>query len=1595
MTLSLINSFNVADDATLQLGGASYVTTAVIGETTYVFVTGKSGGDNGVSVFSLGDDGTLTNVFNVADNATMNLGGAFALTTAVVSGTTYLFVSGVADYGITVFSVAENGALTNVDNVADNAMLQLALTTDVETMVVGGTTYLFSGGVNDNGVSVFAVGADGHLTNVDNVTDDATSKIQGPQGLATATVDGNAYLFVTGFHDDGVGVYSVAADGHLTNVFNVSDSGPMELDGPVDAITVAVAGTTFLVVSGFDDDGLTVFSVAADGHLTNVFNLPDDGTLKLDNPVGLSTTVIGGTTYLLVAGADDDGLSVFAMGADGALTNVANVSDDNTLLLDRVIGVTTVTLNGQTYAITGANNDNGVSVFKLVDDTNHEPTVTATGNDPTFTEGGAAADIFSAPLASTIEQGQTFTSLTLTVTNVTDGANEILSVLGQDLALTDGNSVAGVTVSVAGTTATVTFPGAADAAALQALIDGLSYRNASENPTEADRVVTITQLTDSGGTAGSGDDTATLDIVSTVHVHRTNDAAIITGDTAGAVTEAGAVNNGTPTATGNLDATDVDNLNDAWSAVAPGTGTIGGFGTYAVTADGHWTYTLDNTNADVQALNGAATLTDTFNAVTADGTTQLVTITIHAQNDAAVITGTAAGAVVEAGVANGTPTATGDLLSVDVDNTADAWQAVAAGAATANGFGTYALTANGVWTYTLDNANAMVQALNAASVPLVDTFTALTQDGTAKVVTVTITGANDAAVVTGTAAGAVVEAGVANGTPTATGDLLSVDVDNTADAWQAVAAGAATANGFGTYALSADGHWTYTLDNTKAAVQALNAASVPLVDTFTALTQDGTAKVVTVTITGANDAAVITGTAAGSVTEAGSVNNGTPAATGNLDSADVDNPNDTWSAVAPGTGTIGGFGTYAVTADGHWTYTLDNTKAAVQALKAADTLTDTFTVRTADGTAQIVTVTIHAHNEAPAIDLNGEGAGTGSAVTFTEGGAPTPIVDISPTVSDDGPQLQSATIVLTDAQAGDVLSVGDLSPFGITSAIDTGVAGRVTVMLTGASTLANYRAALKHVTFSNASENPSAVDRHIEVSVSDGQLPSNTAIATVTVMPVNDAPVAQNVAASGNEDNVIHGALIATDVDSASLAYSRVAQAAHGTVTINMNGTFSYTPDADFNGIDSFTFKANDGFADSNVATVNIVVAPVDDAPAMGGNTAAISVPENTTAVTTVHATDVDSAAPTYSIVGGSDAAKFHVDGVTGALSFITAPDFEAPADADHNNSYIVNVRASDGSLFDDQAITVAVTNVNEAPLTVHWTASVDVGSHPAGWAPTGIADFSHDATSDLAWYNPTTGDIDIWTLQDGHWSASSDVGSHPAGYHPAAFADFNHDGTSDVLWFNPATHDVDLWKIADGQWAGSVDIGAHPAGWVPAGAGDFNGDGTSDVLWYNAATGDAEVWKIADGKWAGSVDVGPHPAGYTPALTGDFNGDGTSDIAWYNPTTGDLDIWKMSNGQWAGSSSVGSHPAGWQPLGAADFNGDGTSDIAWYNPSTNNIDIWLIHNGQWAGSVDVGSHPAGSTALGIGDFDHNGVPDIMWRDTTTGHIENWMLAYS
>jgi hypothetical protein len=297
------------------------------------------------------------------------------------------------------------------------------------------------------------------------------------------------------------------------------------------------------------------------------------------------------------------------------------------------------------------------------------------------------------------------------------------------------------------------------------------------------------------------------------------------------------------------------------------------------------------------------------------------------------------------------------------------------------------------------------------------------------------------------------------------------------------------------------------------------------------------------------------------------------------------------------------------------------------------------------------------------------------------------------------------------------------------------------------------------------------------------------------------------------------------------------------------------------------------------------------------------------------------------------------------------------------------------------------------SPPSVHWSASTDIGSHPAGWRPSFTGDFNGDGTSDALWFNPANNNIDIWSIQNGHWAGSSDVGTHPAGWQPAAVGDYNGDGTDDVLWLNPANNHVDIWKMSNGHWAGSSDVGTHPAGYTVAGAGDFNHDGTSDVLWYNAATGDTEVWMLSGGHWSASVDIGPHPAGWQPAGVGDFNRDGTSDVLWHNPMTNEAEIWMIQNGHWASSVNLGSHPPGYEVAAVGDFAHDGTSDVLWYNPTNGDVDLWKIADGHWAGSEDLGTHPAGWAPAGAGDFNHDGITDVLWGNAAANHLEAWLLG--
>jgi len=253
-----------------------------------------------------------------------------------------------------------------------------------------------------------------------------------------------------------------------------------------------------------------------------------------------------------------------------------------------------------------------------------------------------------------------------------------------------------------------------------------------------------------------------------------------------------------------------------------------------------------------------------------------------------------------------------------------------------------------------DALKAQMQSM-AGGESFTDTFTYAIKLGNGTLswatASVKISGVNDIALMSGNQSGAVVE----DRTSTASGTLTVVDADHDQSHTQQVVASAHNSDaGLGSVGVDADGHWNYQVD--QALIQHL-AAGVHATDTFTVKSFDGTAeKVVTVDIVGVNDVAVITGDDTGAVTE-----DGAPSASGTLAVSDVD---DYESAFAGTSDLNGDHGTWTFDlGTGAWGYALNNGDPAVQGLNAGDSVFETLTVSSVDGTEHPISVAINGADE--------------------------------------------------------------------------------------------------------------------------------------------------------------------------------------------------------------------------------------------------------------------------------------------------------------------------------------------------------------------------------------------------------------------------------------------------------------------------------------------------------------------------------------------------------------------------------------------------------------------------------------------------------
>ena len=323
------------------------------------------------------------------------------------------------------------------------------------------------------------------------------------------------------------------------------------------------------------------------------------------------------------------------------------------------------------------------------------------------------------------------------------------------------------------------------------------------------------------------------------------------------------------------------------------------------------------------------------------------------------------------------------------------------------------------------------------------------------------------------------------------------------------------------------------------------------------------------------------------------------------------------------------------------------------------------------------------------------------------------ISDIDDTVIATGASVSIAS----GYSEGDILSVPANSLLGGVSAnYNDGV-----LTFSGTASVNDYTAMLQAVGYNTTSRHPTSVSstRSILYSVTDINVSkaangtqTSTATSTVTIKAVNDAPVANSQAVTTDEDIAKAIVLSASDAEGAALTYIVTSQPTKGVLS-GQAPSLTYTPSANINGSDLFTFKVNDGLADSDEVTVSITVNALNDAPSLvtppvislvdtvandaflvqTGTLVGADVDSNTLVYGTLNGTVVNGVATKVGTYG-----TLTVTVSTGDYTFTPNASAINALSSGASESYTVTV-SDNGGLSATANLGVGITGMNDAPL--------------------------------------------------------------------------------------------------------------------------------------------------------------------------------------------------------------------------------------------------------------------------------------------------------
>lgn len=546
--------YSGVNSATLTLTGA---TSAINGYQYRCRAINASGTVNSnpatMTVITISLSGSHTNVTHVGSDGT-----ATVTASGGIGAYSYLWSPSGGTAATATGLTAGTYTVTVTDNINCSATYEFTILEPPAITNSGGAINF-----TENGGAVRIVASDATLTDDGDITSMTLVSDAAPNG-SDETIEYDealnggislASLGLTGGYNSGTRTFLVSGTAAPTVYQGVLQAMKYNnnSDGPVTTPrTVIISATN---ANGLTGQATVTINITAVNDVPTATNMVQSKAMIEDGPsvalddivvtdpdVGDVITVILTLTHpagTLTTGTHGSATSTFNAGT-GVWTVTGSVADVNAALA--AVAFTPAANWDQSFSIithirdaAGTGPLDG-SILVTVTPVNDAPTLTATAVNPVFSEGGTAVTLFSGASVSTIEPDQRISELKLMALYVTDGSSEILTVDGTEIVLTDGTAgtttggnAIDYTVSLSGYTAAVTLSSGSGmtAAATAGIVNGMTYRNTSIAPTAGGRALTLSGISDNGGTANGGVDATILAITTTVTVQAVNSAPAI------------------------------------------------------------------------------------------------------------------------------------------------------------------------------------------------------------------------------------------------------------------------------------------------------------------------------------------------------------------------------------------------------------------------------------------------------------------------------------------------------------------------------------------------------------------------------------------------------------------------------------------------------------------------------------------------------------------------------------------------------------------------------------------------------------------------------------------------------------------------------------------------------------------------------------------------------------------------------------------------------------------------------------------------------------------------------------------------------------